>query len=89
MTVRKRSERRRLDSVVSVRFTPHEVDELRRRAQRMDMTISGYMRWLVLAPETFITGTNYSPVTVTVAGLVTLVYPEKASCISYTTSAFR
>lgn len=70
-----RSERRRLDSVVSVRFTPAEATELRRRAGALGMTMSGYLRWLTLRPEGAIT--NSSGLTsVTVAGPVFLHYPE-------------
>jgi hypothetical protein len=44
------SKRRRLDSIVSVRFSPAEVDELRRRAAIHGMTMSGYLRWLIQQP---------------------------------------
>ena len=74
----RRSERRRLASVVSVRFAPREVDELRRRATRMGMTMSGYLRWRALDPPASFS--NYSPVTtLTVAGPVIVHYPDEAS----------
>ena len=52
----RRSESRRLASMVSVRFTPDEVDELRRRAARAGQSMSGYLRALALAPETITSG---------------------------------
>jgi len=71
---RKRSEKRRLDSMVSVRFAPAEVDELRRRARGLGMSVSGYLRWLALRHDH--TFTNTSGTTMTVAGPVIVHYPE-------------
>ncbi len=73
MTSRKRSEKRRLDSIVSVRFSPAEVEELRRRARLMGMSMSGYLRYITLQPKTF---SNVNPATVTVAGPVIVHYSE-------------
>jgi hypothetical protein len=72
---RKRSEKRRLASIVSVRFTPAEVDELRRRARGLGMSMSGYLRWVALRPEGNFTNTS-GVTSLTVAGPVILHYPE-------------
>jgi hypothetical protein len=45
----KRSEKRRLASLVSVRLSPDEVDIVRRVATERQMTLSGFMRNAALA----------------------------------------
>jgi len=74
MAARKRSEKRRLDAIVSVRFTPAEVNELRRRARGVGMSQSGYLRWLALRSELNVR--NSPGATVTVAGPVIVHYPD-------------
>ena len=71
---RRRSEKRRLDAMVSVRFTPTEADELRRRSRALGMSLSGYMRYLALHQSRNLS--NYNHATVTVAGPVVIHYPD-------------
>jgi predicted DNA binding CopG/RHH family protein len=45
---RRRSERRRLDSMVSVRFSPEEVERVRAAAEAAGLSLSRYIRELAL-----------------------------------------
>lgn len=45
---RRRSERRRLDAMVSVRFSPEEADRVRGAAEAAGLSLSSYIRDLVL-----------------------------------------
>lgn len=69
--------KRKLDWIVSVRFKNSDAREMQRRAQRMGITMSAYLRMKALEPETLYIPTCNS-FTSTMAGPVLIHYPEAA-----------